>query len=87
MFLFSIISVSAGVYFSQPDSIYNLGDVIDMQVDVVPLDGGALSIDLICEDNSQMVFYISSPEETINFKFPLTITHASSLTGNCQFIL
>ena len=30
--LFSVTNVSAGIYFSQPEAIYNFGDLIDMNL-------------------------------------------------------
>jgi len=46
--IFLISSVSAGIYFSQPDSVYNLGDMIEMTVNVT----------LKMQDRSILFFFV-----------------------------
>jgi len=80
-----ISTVSAGIYFSQPETNYNLGDIINMSVDVTPLEEGPIEIDLICDSNSGLVFYTSAPTSNFKFQLPLTSLHIQDLTGDCYF--
>jgi len=83
--LFLIPVFSAGVYFSQPESSYNLGDIIDITLDIEPLEEGPIEIDLICED-SHLVSYDSAPTKTFNFKLPLNFANIPDLDGGeCYF--
>ncbi len=83
--LFLINFVCAGVYFSQPESIYNVGETISNSININPLESGPLRVELICEDEKTLVFYDSSPLENIDFKLPLTFKHDSKLIGDCYF--
>ena len=84
--IFLIAQVSAGVYFSQPESNYNLGDIIDITLDIEPLEEGPIRIELVCE-NSFLVSYDSSPTTTFNFKLPLNFANIPNLKGgDCHFL-
>lgn len=83
--LFLINSVCAGVYFSQPESTYNVGETILNSININPLESGPLRVELICKDEKTLVLYDSSPLENINFKLPLTFTHDLKLVGDCYF--
>ncbi len=81
-----VVQVSAGVYFSQPESNYNLGDVIDITLDIEPLEEGPIRIELVCED-SFLVSYDSSPDNIFNFKLPLNFANIPDLKGGtCHFL-
>ena len=80
-----IVNVSASVYFSQPESNYNLGDVIDITLDIEPLENGPIEVNLIC-DNSFLISYDSAPSKAFNFKLPLSFTTLPELEGGqCHF--
>ncbi len=84
--VFLIMQASAGVYFSQPESNYNLGDIINITLDIDPLDEGPIRIDLVCED-SFLVSYNSAPTNTFNFKLPLSFANIPDLKGGeCHFL-
>lgn len=84
--IFLITQVSAGVYFSQPESNYNLGDIVDMTLDIEPLQEGPIKIELVCLD-SYLVSYDSSPTNTFNFKLPLNFANIPDLEGgDCHFL-
>jgi hypothetical protein len=81
--LFLITNISASIYFSQPDSVYNIGDMISMNVNVSPENSGPLNIVLIC-DNSSLNVYKGAPTDLI--QLPLTTLWMNGLTGNCHFV-
>jgi hypothetical protein len=85
MSILLIVNVSASVYFSQPESNYNMGDIIDITLDIEPLEGGPIKIDLVCA-NSFLVSYDSSPNKIFNFKVPLSFATIPELSGGqCHF--
>jgi len=84
--MFLVINVSAGVYFSQPETVYNLGDIIDVSADVSPLGEGPLKVEMFCDGNSLIVFYNSNPAESVSIQLPLTSLHIQDLTGECYFL-
>ncbi len=87
--IFLIVNVSAGVYFSQqPEADYNLGDIMDITLDISPLeDGQPIKIELVCED-SYLVSYDSSPTSTFDFKLPLNFINMPDLEGgSCNFLV
>ncbi len=79
------VNVSAGVYFSQPAQTYNLGDIINTNIEISPLESGPIKVTLICEGVSNIVSYESLPKESFSFQLPLTNLHIQNLTGNCFF--
>ncbi len=81
--LFLIANVSATIYFSQLNSVYNIGDMIQMNVNVTPDNNGPLSIVLQCDNNTLNV-YKGAPTDLI--QLPLTTLWMNGLTGNCKFI-
>ncbi len=80
--LFLISSISAGIYFTQLDSIYNLGDMIEMYVNVTPDNAGPFKLILVC-DNNTLDIYKGAPTELI--QLPLTSLWMNGLTGDCFF--
>jgi len=84
--LFLISYVSAGIYFSNPDSYYNLGDVIEVEVEVDPILEGFLKIDLVCDGGTINVFN-GVPDEAgkVNITFPLAFSYIKETSGNCYF--
>ncbi len=80
--VFSIANVSAGIYFSQLDSVYNLGDMIEMNVNVTPDNAGPLRVVLVC-DNNTLDVYKGAPTELI--QLPLTSLWMNGMTGDCFF--
>ena len=85
--LFLIASVNAGIYFSQPESYYNVGDVIDTTVEVSPILEGFLRVDLICGSGTVNVFN-GLPDESgkANITFPLTFSYIKENSGKCYFL-
>jgi len=84
--LLSITSISAGIYFSQPKSYYNLGDVIEVGAEVDPILEGFLRIDLICEGGTVNVFNgLPNENGKVYIKFPLTFSYIKENSGNCYF--
>jgi len=81
--IFLIANVTASVYFSQLESVYNIGDMIEMNVNVTPSDAGPLKIVLVC-DNSSLDVYKGAPTDLI--QLPLTTLWMNGLTGTCNFI-
>ena len=84
--LFLISFVSAGVYFTNPDSYYNLGDIIQTEVEVEPILEGFLKIDLVCDGGTINVFNgIPNEQGKVNISFPLTFSYIKENSGNCYF--
>lgn len=85
LFIFVILltfNVSAGIYFSQLQPIYNLGDTIDLNIDVSPESEAPLKITLFCDGNSTDV-YRGIPIN--NTRIPLTNLWVNGMTGECYF--
>ncbi len=79
-----VTSVSARVYFSQPESIYNLGDLISLNVDIDQITEGFLKIDLVCDESSLNVYY-GIPNENVHIELPLTFLYIQNINGDCYF--
>jgi len=88
VFVFSVVNlVSAEIHFSKPEGIYNLGDVIENEISVVPPGKGFLHVDLVC-DNGELNILNTIPNDNgkANVKLPLTNTYIGDLTGSCSFL-
>jgi len=82
----SISMVSAGIFFSVLDNEYNLGDMINLDITVDPVeDGRLLEVNLICE-GSQVINFNNFPESGfVNIKLPLNQHTLDQVSGNCYF--
>lgn len=81
--LMSIMNIiSASIYFSGLSPTYNLGDVIEADIILVPEDDAPFSLVLTC-DNSSLEVYKGAPPEKI--QLPLTSLWMKGLTGVCYF--
>ncbi len=81
-----ITNVSAGIYFSQPEAYYNVGDTIETNVEVSPILEGFLKVDLICGSGIVNVFNgLPNEEGKANIKFPLTFSYIKENSGKCYF--
>ncbi|MDP3027410.1 MAG: hypothetical protein Q8N63_06890 [Nanoarchaeota archaeon] len=86
LILLIIASVNAGIYFSQPESYYNIGDIIETNVDISPVLEGFLKIDLVCDGENINVFNgLPNAEGKANIKFPLTYSYIQENSGQCYF--
>lgn len=85
--LFLITTISAGVTFSGVDSVYNLGDVIDLNVQVSPvLEDYLLKIDLVCDEKTAIPFNLMpSAEGKAEIKVPLSYNTINKVSTNCFF--
>tara|TARA_Y100000310_G_scaffold61798_2_gene57042 strand:- start:1347 stop:3572 length:2226 start_codon:yes stop_codon:yes gene_type:complete len=86
LFILSIGVVSAGVYFSQPEQTYNLGDIIINDVSISPIEQGFLKIDLVCGLSSLNVFNNVPIDGTAHIEFPLTTAYIQNISGTCYFL-
>ena len=90
-YLFSIIFlisfISAGIYFSDLNSKYNLGDMIDLNIRIDPLEEGLLlNAILFCNDAPVIEFNNFPNEEgNVNIKLPLNFNTINQANGNCYF--
>jgi hypothetical protein len=85
--LINLCFVSAGIYFSDLESRYNLGDTIELSIDVDPIvEGRMLEVDLVCEDSGIIVFN-NLPDEMGNvvIKLPLNQYTIEDISGSCYF--
>jgi len=87
LIVLTLTNISAGVYFSQPEPYYNLGDVLEVQAEVDPILEGFLKVDLVC-DGGIINVYRGVPDETriVNIKFPLTFSYIQETSGSCYFL-
>jgi len=83
--LFLIASVNAGIYFSQPEQTYNLGDIIINDITVDPIAEGFLKVDLICEEGAVNIFNGIPIEGKARIEFPLTAAYIQNISGGCYF--
>lgn len=84
--LFSIMliaSVNASIYLSQPDSSYNLGDSIEVNITIEPLVDGPFKLKLVCDSKSIDVFSGPAIE---NIVLPLNALWIEDLKGSCYFV-
>ena len=87
LFVFLIIlnQISAGVYFSQPESVYNLGDLIKININIDPVKEIPLKIELVCDGDSTLVYYGVS-EENKEITIPLNYFYLKEIKGgDCYF--
>jgi len=86
--LISTYFVSASVYFSSPQPLYNLGDLIDIEITVDPiLEGFLLKVDLFCEEMEVINFNnLPNEEGKVNIKLPLNFYTIKGFNGDCYFL-
>jgi len=80
--------VSAGIYFSDLDSRYNLGDILELSVNVdPPVEGRLLKVDLVCEGN-EVIRFSNLPDESgsVLIKLPLNQYTVEDISGSCYFL-
>jgi len=85
--LFLTTTVSAGIYFSEPQSKYNLGNIIDININVDPIqEGRLLKANLICQGDS-IIEFNNLPDESgnVNIKLPLNPFTIKEVSGECFF--
>jgi len=83
--LFLIASANAGIYFSQPEQAYNLGDRIINDITIDSNEEGFLKVDLVCEDTAVNVFNGIPAEGKAHIEFPLTTAYIQNISGECYF--
>ena len=86
LLLLNVLGVSAGVYFSQPEQTYNLGDTIVNNIDVSPIEQGFLRIDLVCDTKFLNVFNSVPIDGKAHVEFPLTTAYIQNISGTCYFL-
>ncbi len=77
-----IMNISASIYFSQQNSVYNLGDFLDLNISINPIVDGPFKLKLFCEDRSTDIFSGPAIE---NLVLPLNELWIRDLKGNCYF--
>ena len=79
--------VSAGIFFSDVESKYNIGDMIDLDVSVDPIqEGYLLKVDLVCDDNNVLTFNnLPEGDGEVNIKLPLNFHTLDQVSGQCYF--
>jgi hypothetical protein len=84
--ILAMANISALVYFTQPQSYYNLGDVIEVNINVDPVLEGFLKVELICGNGAINVFNgVPGEDGKVDIKFPLTYSYIKENTGQCYF--
>ena len=87
LIIFLINFVSAGVYFSELNTKYNLGDMIDFNVKVDPVkEGLLLNVKLYCNNVFVIEFNnLPSSDGKVNIKLPLNFNTINRANGDCYF--
>lgn len=84
--LLLVVNVSAGIYFSQTGDIYNIGDMIEVEVSVDPvMEGHLLKTDLMCSGNKVIEFNNFPEDGKVLIKLPLTYYTLKDYSGSCYF--
>ncbi|MDD5192503.1 MAG: hypothetical protein PHX96_05160, partial [Candidatus Nanoarchaeia archaeon] len=84
--LLMISIVNAGIYFSQPAPYYNVGDVIENNIDISPVLEGFLKVDMVCDSGTINVFNgLPAEDGKVTIKFPLTYSYIKENSGKCHF--
>jgi len=81
-----ITNVSAGIYFSQPEQTYNMGDIIVNDINIEPVEEGFLKVDLVCEGDALNVFNGVPVDGGAHIEFPLTTVYIQNISGVCSFL-
>jgi len=81
-----IASVNAGIYFSQPEQAYNLGDIIINDITIDSDAEGFLKVDLVCENAAVNIFNWIPIEGQAHIEFPLTTAFIQDVSGECYFL-
>lgn len=79
--------ISAGIYFSELNNKYNLGDMIELNAKVDPIkEGYLLKTDLFCE-GVKVIEFNNLPDENGDVKIllPLNFHTLNQMSGNCHF--
>jgi len=84
--IFLTTTVSAGIYFSQPEEAYNLGDIIKSNITIEPAEEGFLTITLNCDEDSMQISPASNRDGKVVIEFPLTTAWIENMTGDCYFL-
>lgn len=85
--LASLSLVSATIYYSNLETVYNLGDMIDLQISIDPiLEDYLLEVDLICDNEEVIVFYVLPENGIANIKLPLNFYTIKDFNGDCYFL-
>lgn len=87
MSLVVVSVVSAGIYFSELNSKYNLGEIVELNINVDPVEPGYLvKSSLICQGDEIIVFN-GLPDETgvVNVRLPLNSHTIKEVSGDCYF--
>lgn len=80
--------ISAGVYFSDLNSKYNLGDIVELTININPTLGDRLlKVNLLCEGNN-IIEFNNFPDENgnVNLKLPLNQHTIKEANGRCYFL-
>jgi hypothetical protein len=83
IFLFALSLISASLSVFQPNSVYNLGDDISINVKIDAITEGYLDVNLVCSGSLANIYH-NVPEETeIKITRKLTETYIGNLSGSC----
>ncbi len=88
LFLINISLISAEIFLSQPNPAYNLGDNVELNIEVTSFGEGFLKVDLICGDNTINILnkvILDDKDKVSNIRLPLLYSYISDSIGICQF--
>ena len=85
--LVNLSFISAGIYFSDLQSTYNLGELVKLEVSVDPIyPEYLLKVDLMCNGNEVIPFNNFPNEEgLVNIVLPLNYYTLKEVSGDCYF--
>lgn len=80
--------ISAGIFFSELNSKYNLGDMIELTISIDPIvENRLIKISLVCNGNVVIEFNnLPDAEGKVNIKLPLNIHTINQANGGCYFL-
>jgi len=82
--VFMLNLVSAEIILTQPKSVYNLGENLNLGVEVSEIKTGFLEINLNCEEKQKNLYNSILSDTQIDLDIPLTNTYINDLLGSCK---
>lgn len=79
--------VSAGIYFSELNSKYNFGDMVNLNVQVDPIsEGHLLKVVLLCQGSDILTFNnLPDGSGNVNIQLPINFFTLNDMQGECYF--
>ena len=83
IFLVTLSYLNAGILINQDKTTYNLGETLNIKIDIGVLDSGYLDVKLNCNGSSESIYYNVPETNFINIERKLTPDYINNLNGGC----